>query len=124
MIKESKNEGIKEVRVHALLDGRDVPATSALEYVNDIESFMAELNDDNFHACIASGGGRMQITMDRYEADWSMVERGWKIHVMGEGRQFASTTEAIETYRKELNVVDQDLPGFVIAKMVLSWNYR
>lgn len=116
MIKESKNEGIKEVRVHALLDGRDVPATSALEYVNDIESFMAELNDDNFHACIASGGGRMQITMDRYEADWSMVERGWKIHVMGEGRQFASTTEAIETYRKELNVVDQDLPGFVIAK--------
>ena len=60
LIKESKNEGIKEVRVHALLDGRDVPATSALEYVNDIESFMAELNDDNFHACIASGGGRMQ----------------------------------------------------------------
>ena len=116
LIKESKNEGIKEVRVHALLDGRDVPATSALEYVNDIESFMAELNDDNFHACIASGGGRMQITMDRYEADWSMVERGWKIHVMGEGRQFASTTEAIETYRKELNVVDQDLSGFVIAK--------
>ena len=116
LIKESKSEGIKEVRVHALLDGRDVPATSALEYVNDIESFMAELNDDNFHACIASGGGRMQITMDRYEADWSMVERGWKIHVMGEGRQFASTTEAIETYRKELNVVDQDLPGFVIAK--------
>lgn len=54
--------------------------------------------------------------MDRYEADWSMVERGWKIHVMGEGRQFTSTTEAIETYRKELNVVDQDLPGFVIAK--------
>ena len=116
LIKESKAEGIKEVRVHALLDGRDVPATSALEYVDDIENFMADLNDDNFHACIASGGGRMQITMDRYEADWSMVERGWKIHVMGEGRQFASATEAIETYRKETGVVDQDLPGFVIAK--------
>ena len=86
------------------------------EYVDDIENFMADLNDDNFHACIASGGGRMQITMDRYEADWSMVERGWKIHVMGEGRQFASATEAIETYRKETGVVDQDLPGFVIAK--------
>ena len=85
LIKESKAEGIKEVRVHALLDGRDVPATSALEYVDDIENFMADLNDDNFHACIASGGGRMQITMDRYEADWSMVERGWKIHVMDDG---------------------------------------
>ncbi len=115
LIKESKNEGIKEVRVHALLDGRDVPATSALEYVNDIESFMAELNDDNFHACIASGGGRMQITMDRYEADWSMVERGWHIHVMGDGRKFASCKEAIETYRAEGNYTDQYLPGFVIA---------
>ena len=116
MIKEAKKEGVKEVRVHALLDGRDVPETSALQYVDQLEEVFKELNDDTFHGCIASGGGRMEITMDRYEADWSMVERGWKIHVMGEGRQFASTTEAIETYRKELNVVDQDLPGFVIAK--------
>lgn len=115
LIKQAKTEGIQEVRIHALLDGRDVPDTSALEYIDDIENFMAELNDGAFHACIASGGGRMQITMDRYEADWAMVERGWKIHVMGEGRQFASATEAIETYRKELGVIDQDLPGFVIA---------
>ena len=116
LIEQAKAEGIKEVRVHALLDGRDVPETSALTYVEDIESFMAGLNDDDFHACIASGGGRMQITMDRYEANWAMVEEGWKIHVMGEGRQFASTTEAIETYRSETGVVDQDLPGFVIAE--------
>lgn len=57
------------------MDGRDVPETSALTYIDDIENFMAGLNDDNFHACIASGGGRMQITMDRYEANWSMVEK-------------------------------------------------
>lgn len=116
LIKQAKAEGVQQVRIHALLDGRDVPDTSALLYVEDIENFMAELNDDTFNACIASGGGRMQITMDRYEADWSMVERGWNIHVLGEGRQFASCTEAIETYRNELGVVDQDLPGFVIAK--------
>ncbi|MCD7788800.1 MAG: alkaline phosphatase family protein, partial [Firmicutes bacterium] len=36
--------------------------------------------------------------------------------VMGEGRQFASATEAIETYRKEYGVIDQDLPAFVIAE--------
>ncbi|MGN1344004.1 MAG: 2,3-bisphosphoglycerate-independent phosphoglycerate mutase, partial [Traorella sp.] len=81
LIERCKEEGIKEVRVHALLDGRDVPETSALTYVDDIESFMASLNDDNFHACIASGGGRMKITMDRYEANWAMVEAGWKTHV-------------------------------------------
>lgn len=57
----------------------------------------------------------MQITMDRYEANWPMVEEGWKIHVLGEGRKFKSATEAIETYRKETSVVDQDLPGFVIV---------
>lgn len=116
LIEQAKKEGIHEVRVHALLDGRDVPETSALTYVDDIENFMNGLNDDTFHACIASGGGRMQITMDRYEANWGMVEKGWHIHVLGDGRQFESAAQAIETYREELGVIDQDLPGFVIAK--------
>ena len=116
LIKKAKEDGVKEVRVHALLDGRDVPETSALTYVDDIEAYMAELNDDSFHACIASGGGRMTITMDRYEANWAMVEQGWHVHVLGEGREFTSAKEAIETYRAESGVVDQDLPGFVIAK--------
>jgi 2,3-bisphosphoglycerate-independent phosphoglycerate mutase len=116
MVKKAKSEGIKKLRLHVLLDGRDVPATSALTYVDQLEDVLAELNDANFDAKIASGGGRMVVTMDRYEADWSMVERGWATHVMGEGRQFASTTEAIETYRTELNVDDQNLPAFVIAK--------
>lgn len=116
LIKRAKEDGVKEVRLHVLLDGRDVPETSALIYVEDIENFMAELNDGNFHACIASGGGRMKITMDRYEANWAMVEEGWHTHVLGEGRQFASAKEAIETYREESGVVDQDLPAFVIAK--------
>jgi 2,3-bisphosphoglycerate-independent phosphoglycerate mutase len=116
LIKAAKDAGVKKVRIHALLDGRDVPETSALEYIDEIENFMAELNDDTFDSCIASGGGRMKITMDRYEANWPMVEAGWKIHVIGEGRQFASATDAIETYRKETGAVDQDLDGFVIAK--------
>lgn len=115
MIKEAKEEGVKEVRVHALLDGRDVPETSALQYVDELENVLSELNDGNFNARIASGGGRMVITMDRYEADWGMVEKGWHIHVMGDGRKFASTKEAIETYRAENNYTDQYLPGFVVA---------
>ena len=116
MMDEAKKEGIHEVRVHALLDGRDVPETSALQYVDQLEDTIKGLNDDAFHACIASGGGRMVITMDRYEADWSMVEKGWHIHVMGDGRQFGSAREAIETLRKEGGYTDQYLPGFVIAK--------
>ena len=117
MISQAKKEGAKTVRVHALIDGRDVGETSALEYVEPFEAFLADLNDATFDAAIASGGGRMSITMDRYEADWSMVERGWKCHVMAEGRSFASAKEAIETFRAEKpGIIDQDLPAFVIAK--------
>ena len=116
MIIKAKESNVTKVRVHILLDGRDVPATSALEYVDDLESLLAELNCDNFDARIASGGGRMKITMDRYQANWDMVRLGWETHVLGEGRQFTSALEAIKSYREEFNVIDQDLPPFVIAE--------
>ena len=116
MLKEAKEENIKKVRIHILLDGRDVPATSALTYVDELENVLSSLNDGTVDYKIASGGGRMKITMDRYQANWKMVEDGWKTHVLGEGRMFASAKEAIETYRKEIDgVIDQDLPAFVIA---------
>ena len=116
MLRRAKAEGIKRARVHILLDGRDVPATSALEYVDQLEAVLAELSGEGFDYRIGSGGGRMKITMDRYQANWGMVEAGWKTHVLGEGRQFASAREAIETYRAETGCIDQDLPAFVIAE--------
>ena len=116
MLKQAKVEGVSRVRVHILLDGRDVGETSALDYIRPFEAFLAELRDESFDVCIASGGGRMTITMDRYEANWAMVEAGWRTHVLGEGRQFASAEEAVLAYREELKVIDQDLPAFVIAE--------
>ncbi len=116
MLVRAKEEGVSKVRIHILLDGRDVGETSALDYILPFEDFLSELRSDNYDICIASGGGRMKITMDRYEADWSMVERGWHTHVLGDGRQFASAEEAVKTYRAETGVIDQDLPAFVIAK--------
>jgi 2,3-bisphosphoglycerate-independent phosphoglycerate mutase len=117
MVVRAKADGVTKVRIHALLDGRDVGETSSLDYIDDFEAFLAATNTDGFDARIASGGGRMWITMDRYGADWSMVERGWKTHVHGEGRQFAGAREAVETYRAELpGIIDQDLKEFVIAR--------
>lgn len=116
MVAEAKKEGIKRVRIHVLLDGRDVPETSALDYVGPFEKFLDDLRTPDFDVCIASGGGRMKITMDRYNANWKMVELGWKTHVLGEGRFFANTTEAVNTLRAETKAIDQDLPPFVIAK--------
>jgi len=116
LLRQAKAEGVKNVRCHILLDGRDVPATSALEYVEMLENVLTELSGDGFDYCIASGGGRMQVTMDRYEANWAMVEKGWRTHVQGEGRLFATAAEAIETFRAETGCIDQDLPAFVIAR--------
>ena len=116
MLVRAKADGVRRVRVHILLDGRDVGETSALDYVLPFEEFLAGLRAPDFDVRIASGGGRMQITMDRYEANWAMVELGWKTHVLGEGRQFACAADAITAYRGELHVIDQDLPPFVIAE--------
>ena len=117
MIKQAKSDGLKKVRVHVLLDGRDVDPMSGVLYVDMLEKFLAGLNSADFDARIASGGGRMNITMDRYGADWKMVERGWHIHVLGDGRLFDSAINAIQTIRKETkNESDQFLDAFVIGE--------
>lgn len=118
MLERAKQEGVKRARIHALLDGRDVPPTSALDYIGPFEEYLGELNGDGeVDYRFASGGGRMYITMDRYNADWEMVARGWRAHVKGAGRKFASVREAIETYRSETpGILDQDMHEFVIAE--------
>ena len=115
MIAQAFKEGVNKLRVHALLDGRDVDPTSALDYITPMEEYLASFAGVDY--CIASGGGRMYMTMDRYNADWSMVQRGWMVHVLGQGRMFASATEAVKTYRAENpGILDQDMHEFVIAK--------
>ena len=118
MLQKAREQGVSTVRVHTLLDGRDVPPTSALEYVKQLEDSLAGINaSGDFDYCIASGGGRLYITMDRYNADWEMVNRGWKTHVLGKGRAFESATAAIEQLRVDNpGVIDQDLKEFVIHR--------
>ncbi|POZ51377.1 2,3-bisphosphoglycerate-independent phosphoglycerate mutase [Methylovulum psychrotolerans] len=118
MLRKAKEQGVKRARIHALIDGRDVPPTSAFEYVERFETFLDALNaDGTVDYCVASGGGRMNITMDRYDANWDMVKRGWATHVKAEGRTFASMQEAVTTFRAEMpGILDQDLPAFVIER--------
>ena len=115
MIEEAKNAGVKHVRIHALLDGRDVPETSALEYIDPFDEFLKTLNADGVDYRIASGGGRMVITMDRYNANWDMVRLGWETHVHGNGEYFANAHDAVVKLRERTGAIDQDLPPFVIS---------
>jgi 2,3-bisphosphoglycerate-independent phosphoglycerate mutase len=108
--------GVRRLRVHALTDGRDVDARSALTWLGPLEDRLRALSTDGRDFRIASGGGRMGLTMDRYEADWPMVARGWACHVRGEGRPFPSAVTAVETlYAEDPKVDDQWLPAFVIT---------
>ena len=116
MLEQAAEDGVTRARVHILLDGRDVAARSALDYIAQTEQVLTKINE-HFAAdfAIASGGGRMTITMDRYEADWPMVERGYNCHTHGIGRRFATATEAVETMYAESDDGDQYLDAFVIA---------
>ncbi|MBO4351750.1 MAG: 2,3-bisphosphoglycerate-independent phosphoglycerate mutase [Proteobacteria bacterium] len=118
MIRHADASGVRSLCVHTLLDGRDVGATTGLIYIDQLEAALAEINaKGNRDYRIASGGGRMITTMDRYEADWRIVERGWHAHVLGDARAFASAREAIETFRaEEEGISDQNLPPFVVVR--------
>lgn len=115
MIEEAKVCGVKKIRIHTLLDGRDVPETSALLYIDPFEAWLEDFRKAGFDYRIASGGGRMVITMDRYNANWDMVRKGWATHVRGEGPMFKTAHEAVEALRAETKAIDQDLPAFVIS---------
>ena len=130
MIKRADQSNVQRLRVHVLTDGRDVERRSALQYIAALERTLGDIDRDY---AIGSGGGRMWITMDRYEADWPMVKRGYDCHVHGQGRRFASAQEAIETlYAENPKVDDQWLPAFVLndyqgmqdGDAVIFFNFR
>jgi 2,3-bisphosphoglycerate-independent phosphoglycerate mutase len=117
LLREAKRTGVGRVRIHALIDGRDVGEKSAEIYVERLMQVMSELRSSTFDVEVASGGGRMTTTMDRYEADWGMVERGWRAHVLGEAPHvFSSLTEALSAFREDPKLIDQYLPPFVIQE--------
>ena len=118
LMRACAKEGVKKIRLHALLDGRDVGEKTASGYIAQVEELFGELRTQyGCDARVASGGGRMVTTMDRYNADWSVVERGWQAHVLGKARAFASAAEAVTTYYAEdPKITDQYLPSFVIAE--------
>ena len=117
LMRKAAEQGVRECCIHILLDGRDVAVRSALTYINATEAQIAEINAQyQSHFRIASGGGRMAITMDRYAADWAMVERGYQCHTHGIGERFANATQAVQSLYQSSGKDDQYLPAFVIAQ--------
>jgi 2,3-bisphosphoglycerate-independent phosphoglycerate mutase len=147
MLQRTHSDQVPSVRVHILLDGRDVARTSALIYVERLEALLSQINGQpNRHYAIASGGGRMVITMDRYGADWPMVARGWQTHVLGQvgptsdplAPTWAPSAGAAIAAQRAANpgLGDQDLLPFVVGQQgqplgpirdgdcVIAFNFR
>ncbi len=115
LIRRAVQEGVKHIRLHMLQDGRDVAEKSAEVYIDRLMKVVQEARAAGCDIAVASGGGRMTTTMDRYEADWSMVERGWKAHVLGEANlRFPSLPAAIAHFREDPGLTDQYFPPFVV----------
>jgi len=115
LMQKAAEQGVSQCCIHVLLDGRDVAARSALTYIQQTEELIAKINTEyNANFRIASGGGRMEITMDRYEADWDMVRRGYNCHTHGKGEGFACAADAVQAMYESSGKDDQYLPAFVI----------
>lgn len=117
LIDKCAEQGLKRIRLHTLLDGRDVGERSALEYLIPTERRLKNISEEKgFDYLIASGGGRMKVTMDRYNADWEIVKRGWETHVLGRGRTFQMASQAIQTmYDEDPKITDQYMDAFVVV---------
>jgi len=116
MVERAVQQGATKIRFHILLDGRDVSESSALDYLEPLETRCAEYQKAGVDVRVASGGGRMKVTMDRYDANWPVVEKGWKAHVLGESEnKFTSAKEAVEALRGDTMVIDQFLEEFVVV---------
>lgn len=121
MLEQAQKEGIERIRIHLVLDGRDVPPQSADQYIKILEDkiqYLKTISDFPLDYRIASGGGRMVFIADRYESDWSIVKKGWDALVYGKAdHYFTNATQAITEMRaKEPSLQDQYFPSFVIVE--------
>lgn len=116
LIKAAHDGGVTRLRLHLLTDGRDVAPRSALTWVTPLEHTLDDYQRRGFDYAIGSGGGRMIITMDRYEADWAMVERGWRTHVLGDAPHTRRMSDEItRQYNQDADITDQTLQPFVVV---------
>lgn len=97
IVEMAKKNGLDKVYIHAFLDGRDVPPSSASEFM---EQTVEELNKIGLGK-IATISGRF-YAMDRDNA-WDRVEKAYAAMVYGEGVKETEPVQAIKnSYANEV----------------------
>ena len=90
MIRHAMARGVKRIRVHAFLDGRDTPPRSAMASIRAAETVLGEAGDGR----IATVSGRYHA-MDR-DKRWDRTEKAYRALVLGEGHAADSAEAALD----------------------------
>ena len=109
LLEMAKRNGIENVHVHAFLDGRDVPPSSAADFAEELVAKIREI-----------GVGDIATVMGRYYAmdrdnRWERVEKAYKAMVLGEGNEAESAVTAIKQSYND-DITDEFVVPTVIEK--------
>ncbi|MBI1789083.1 MAG: 2,3-bisphosphoglycerate-independent phosphoglycerate mutase [Acidobacteria bacterium] len=108
LLKMAKQEGVREVFLHAFMDGRDTPPNSGIGYLEEVQRRMGEIGVGR----IASISGRY-YAMDR-DKRWERIERAFRAIVLGDGEKAADPREALRrSYEKA--VTDEFVEPVTVA---------
>ena len=89
LIELAKHKGVKEVYIHGILDGRDVPPRSAAKYIEELEAKISEIGLGK----IATISGRY-YAMDR-DKRWERTQLAYDLYTEGKGLQANSAMAAL-----------------------------
>lgn len=114
LLELAKRSELKDVYVHCLLDGRDVPPSSGVAFIEELEQKLAEI-----------GVGKIATVMGRFYAMdrdniWDRVGMAYGAMVNGEGVQADDPIAAVKTSYKTIdgdgkNLTDEFVMPTVIA---------
>jgi 2,3-bisphosphoglycerate-independent phosphoglycerate mutase len=111
LLEWASREGLKNVYIHCIADGRDVEERSVKRYIKQIEEKISELGVGKIATLI----GR-NFSMDR-DKNWNRIEEGYRLMTLGEGAEFENACAAADDfYAKDPNPIDQYLPPSLIDK--------
>ena len=114
MLDELSKDHVQRVRLHILLDGRDVPARSAMGYVDELEDWLSQINQS--HNVII----RLRLVVVGCSLPWTAMARSgyggtWLADPrIGARSGFASAKDAIASAYQDPDLIDQYIPPFVI----------
>ncbi len=99
LVRMAKDMGLSEIYIHGLLDGRDVPPSSAADFIDAANAELSKIGEGK----IATVMGRF-YGMDR-DNRWDRVGKAYAALVYGEG---IITDDAAAAVRKSYETVDED----------------